>query len=171
MILPIVKRPNPILKQQAQLVEPTEITNLQPLINDMFETLAASGGVGLAAPQVGHSLSLFVVKLEGQEHVFVNPVVISASSETDVYPEGCLSLPGIVLNLRRSKQIKVMFRDRNGNQQVQDMGEGWSRVFLHEFDHLQGIMIDDRVGRVQLDMAKRKIAKKQKNQQRQRATA
>ena len=164
MLLPIVTKPNPILKAQARLIDPIEIQGLQILISDMFNTLAASGGVGLAAPQIGQSLNLFVVKLEGTEHVFINPVVLDAGTESDVQPEGCLSIPGLVLKVRRSKQIKVMFRDRNGNQQVTDLGEGWSRVFLHEFDHLQGILIDDRVSRAQLDMAKRKVAKKLKKQ-------
>ena len=166
MILPIVTRPHPVLKQAARLIEPEEIPGLEPLIADMFDTLAAAGGVGLAAPQVGHSINLFVVRVEGQDHVFINPVVLNASDEMDEHPEGCLSLPGVVLKIKRSKQIKVMFRDRAGNQQITDMGEGWSRIFLHEFDHLQGVMIDDRVGRAALDLAKRKAAKRLKRQQR-----
>jgi len=166
MILPLVTRPDPILTQPARLVQPEEIAGLEPLINDMFDTLSANGGVGLAAPQVGHSINLFVIRVEGQDHVFINPVVLNASDEMDEHPEGCLSLPGVVLKIKRSKQIKVMFRDRAGNQQITDMGEGWSRIFLHEFDHLQGVMIDDRVGRVTRDLARRKAAKKLKRQQR-----
>jgi peptide deformylase len=162
MILPIVTRPNPILKQQSRLIDPSEIERLQPLINDMLETLAHSGGVGLAAPQVGQSLNLFVIRVDGNEHVFINPVVLDADDTKDVQAEGCLSLPGLVLDIKRSTHIKVMFRDRSGNQQITDMGEGWSRIFLHEFDHLQGIMIDDRVGPVKLDLAKRKLAKRNK---------
>jgi len=151
-----------VLKQQARLIDPSEIESLQPLINDMFDTMAANGGVGLAAPQVGHSISLFVVRVDGGDHVFINPVVLNAGDDMDEMPEGCLSLPGLTLKIKRSKQIKVMFRDRTGNQQITDMGEGWSRIFLHEFDHLQGVMIDDRVGRVQLDIARRKQAKQAK---------
>ena len=167
MILQIVTKPNPILKKQTRLVDPSEIQGLQLLINDMFDTLAASGGVGLAAPQVGYDLNLFVIKVDGQQHVFINPVILNAGSEIDTQPEGCLSLPGIVLKIKRSKQLKVMFRDRTGNQQIIDLGEGWSRIFLHEFDHLQGIMIDDRVSRTQLDIARRKVAKQSKrNKQR-----
>lgn len=164
MILPIVTAPNPILKTQARLIDPSEIAGLEILINDMFDTLAANGGVGLAAPQIGHSVNLFVVKIEGNQHVFINPVILDASNEFDVQPEGCLSIPGLVLKVKRSKKIKVMFRDRAGNQQVTDLGDGWSRIFMHEFDHLQGILITDRVSRTQLDMAKRKVAKKSKKQ-------
>ena len=162
MILPIVTRPNPILKQQARLIEPEEIPGLEQLITDMFDTMAANGGVGLAAPQVGHSINLFVVRVDGSDHVFINPVVLNAGDEMDEMAEGCLSLPGLTLKIKRSKQIKVMFRDRTGNQQITDMGEGWSRIFLHEFDHLQGVMIDDRAGRLQLDIARRKQAKQAK---------
>jgi peptide deformylase len=70
-----------------------------------------------------------------------------------------LSLPGLVLDIPRSKKIKAMYRDASGVQHVNDFDEGWSRIFLHEFDHLQGIMIDDRAGPVTLMMAKKKAAK------------
>jgi len=166
MILPVVTRPHPVLKQAARLIAPEEIPNLGPLIDDMFDTMAAYGGVGLAAPQVGHSINMFVVRVDGNDHVFINPVVLHAGDEMDEMPEGCLSLPGVTLKIKRSKQIKVMYRDRAGNQQITDLGEGWSRIFLHEFDHLQGVMIDDRVGRATLDLAKRKAAKRLKRQQR-----
>ena len=171
MILPIVTRPDPVLRQQARLIEPQEIQGLQQLIDDMFQTLSANGGVGLAAPQVGHSINLFVVKVDDSEAVFINPVVLHAGDETDTHEEGCLSLPGLKFRVTRSKNIKVMFRDRSGAQQITDLGEGWSRIFLHEFDHLQGIMIDDRVSRVQRDMAKRKLQKMVKRRQRQGVTA
>lgn len=160
MILDIVKKPNSILRQKTNVIQPEEIANYKPLITDMFETLKKYGGVGLAAPQVGLDLSLFVVSLEGQDYVFVNPVVIEASDEIAVQPEGCLSMPGLVLDVPRSKRIKAMYRDENGNQQVSDFDEWWARIFLHEFDHLQGIMIDDRVGPVKLMLAKKKAAKK-----------
>jgi peptide deformylase len=159
MILDIVKKPNAVLKQQARLIEPNDIPNYAALITDMFDTLEQSGGVGLAAPQVGRDISLFVVNVDGNTHTFINPVVIDASTDIAVQPEGCLSLPGLILDIPRSKKIKAMYRDASGVQHVNDFDEGWSRIFLHEFDHLQGIMIDDRVGPVTLMMAKKKAAK------------
>ena len=75
MILDIVKKPNAVLKQQARLIEPDDIPNYATLINDMFDTLNQSGGVGLAAPQVGRDISLFVVNVDGNAHTFINPVV------------------------------------------------------------------------------------------------
>lgn len=159
MILDIVKKPNAILRQKTTVIEPEDIANHQILIRDMFDTLKKHGGVGLAAPQVGSDLSLFVISLEGQDYVFINPVVIEASDEMSVQPEGCLSIPGLVLDIPRSKRIKAMYRDEHGNQQVTDFDEWWARIFLHEFDHLQGILIDDRVGPVKLMLAKKKAAK------------
>lgn len=160
MILDIVKKPNAILRQKTTTIEPEDIAKHQTLISDMFDTLKKHGGVGLAAPQVGSNLSLFVISLEGQDYVFINPVVIEASEELSVQPEGCLSIPGLVLDVPRSKRIKAMYRDENGNQQVTDFDEWWARIFLHEFDHLQGILIDDRVGPIKLMLAKKKAAKK-----------
>lgn len=164
MILPLVTDPNPILRQKARLVDPNEIPNLQGFIADMFDTLRANRGVGLAANQVGSDLNLFVVFVENQELVFINPVVVDASEETAKGEEGCLSLPGIKLKVPRSKRIRVMFRDRTGNQQVTEMDSDWARIFLHEFDHLQGILMVDRVGPVSLMLAKNKLAKRRKQQ-------
>ena len=159
MILDIVKKPNAVLKKQARLIDPADIPNYASLINNMYETLAQSGGVGLAAPQVGEDVSLFIVTVDGVSHTFINPVVLDASTDISVQPEGCLSLPGIILNIPRSNKIKAMYRDATGVQHINEFDEGWSRIFLHEFDHLQGIMIDDRVGAVTLMMAKKKAAK------------
>lgn len=159
MILPILTLPDQRLRQPAGLVPPEEIPSMQGLINDMFETLKASGGVGLAATQVGSDRSVFVVNVDGGKHVFINPVVIDASDEIEVHQEGCLSMPGVLLKVPRSKRVKVMFRDETGEQKITDLDEAWSRIFLHEFDHLQGIMMDDRVGPVARHMAAKKMAK------------
>jgi len=159
MIRDIVTRPNPLLRKQATLVQPSEIPTLGGLIGDMFDTLQANGGVGLAACQIGSDKNIFVARVEGQNHVFINPVVLDASQDTDLQPEGCLSLPGMVLKIPRSKKIKAMYRDATGIQVINDFAEGWARIFLHEFDHLQGIMIDDRVGPVALMMARKKASK------------
>lgn len=159
MILPILTLPDQRLRQAASLVLPEDIPALQGLIGDMFETLRASGGVGLAASQVGSDRNLFVVSVDGSRNVFINPVVIEASEDTEVQPEGCLSMPGVVLKVPRSKRIKVMFRDEAGQQQITDMEDAWARIFLHEFDHLQGIMMDDRVGPVARHMAAKRMAK------------
>ena len=166
MIRPVVTRPNPLLRQQAVLVQPHEIPTLGPLLQDMFDTLKAYGGVGLAACQIGSDKNVFVARVEGQDHVFINPVILNASDETETQPEGCLSLPGMVVKVPRSTQIKAMYRDATGAQQVNDFANGWARIFLHEFDHLQGIMIDDRLGPVARMMAKKKAAKQAKQRAR-----
>lgn len=162
MIRDIVTRPDALLRKQAVLVQPDEIPQLGGLIQDMLDTLKAHGGVGLAACQIGSDRNLFVASVEGQDHVFINPVVLEASTDTDTHPEGCLSLPGLILKIPRSKKIKAMYRDATGEQVINDFGDGWARIFLHEFDHLQGIMIDDRVGPVTLMMARKKAQKQAK---------
>ena len=166
MIREVITRPHPLLRKQAVLVQPEEIPQLGPLLQDLFDTLRAQGGVGLAACQIGSDKNLFVASVEGKDHVFINPVVINASDEIDSQPEGCLSLPGVVLKVPRSKQIKAMYRDASGTQQMHDFADGWARIFLHEFDHLQGVMIDDRVGPVARMMARKKAAKRAKLQSR-----
>lgn len=163
MILSIVTLPSAILRRPARLVQPEEIPGLAQLVGDMFDTLKAAGGVGLAAPQVGSDANIFVASVEGGRHVFINPVVLEASEESDTQPEGCLSMPGVILKVPRSKKIKVMFRNETGEQVITDMSEGWSRIFLHEFDHLQGVMMDDRVGPVAKHMAAKKMAKHIRN--------
>ena len=170
MIRSIVTRPDPLLRKQAVLVQPEEIPTLGPLLQDMFDTLRAYGGVGLAACQIGSDKNIFVARVEGQDHVFINPVVLSANDESETQPEGCLSLPGMVVKIPRSTQIKAMYRDATGTQQVNDFANGWARIFLHEFDHLQGIMIDDRMGPVARRMAKKRAAKLNKQRSRSSVT-
>lgn len=171
MRLPIVTKPDLRLRQPAVLVQPEEIPQLQQLIANMFDTLAAEGGVGLAACQIGDPRNVFVARVEGQDHVFINPVVLSASDDRTTADEGCLSLPGIILKIARSNKIKAMYRDAQGQQVINDFADGWARIFLHEFDHLQGIMIDDRVGPVARMMAQKRAAKRARQQSRNRITA
>lgn len=166
MRLPIVTTPDPILRQATKLVQPEEIPGLAPLIGSMFDTLAGAGGVGLAAPQVGSDRSVFVVDVDGARHVFINPVVIEASGETETQPEGCLSIPGITLDVPRSTSIKVMYRNEHGEQQITDMRDGWARIFLHEFDHLNGILMIDRVGPMTKMMAMKKATKRKRAMER-----
>ena len=162
MICKIVTRPDPLLRKQAVVVQPEEIPQLGGLLQDMLDTLKATGGVGLAACQIGSDKNVFVASVDGQDHVFINPVVISANEEMETQPEGCLSLPGLVLNIARSTRIKAMYRDATGAQVINDFADGWARIFLHEFDHLQGMMIDNRVGPVALMLAKKKAQKRTK---------
>lgn len=165
MIRDIIKHPHPLLRAKAVVVQPEEIPHLGALLTDMFDTLKAKGGVGLAACQISSDKNIFVVDVDGRKHVFINPVIISADETTESEAEGCLSLPGIVLKVSRSTRIKAMYRDETGEQQVNDFAGGWARIFQHEFDHLQGIMIDDRIGPVARMMARKKSQKMERKRQ------
>ncbi len=142
----------PILRQTAKPVTRFH-DGLQELIDDMLETMQSAPGVGLAAPQVGESLRLFVAQWpedeEDQEswktYTIVNPVIVKMSQEEEEGEEGCLSVPGYVGDVWRSTEILVKGRDRYGKKLRMKI-RGWlARIFQHEIDHLNGTLFIDRV--------------------------
>jgi len=162
MLLSLARTNDPVLRTPAKAVQPEEMEDLKPVITSMFNLLDLAGGIGLAAPQVGIDKSLFVISIEGDRRVFVNPAVLSTSEITQTEPEGCLSLPGLELKITRPARVTGTWLNEDGVAQVADLEGLWARCWLHEFDHLQGIMIDDRVSKLTLDMARRKLAKRKK---------
>lgn len=156
----LVKSDDPVLRSKTQDYEESEIAGISGLIEDMYETLEKNNGVGLAAPQVGVSRSLFVISIEGLKKTFINPAVVNASDRTVIAEEGCLSLPGLRLKVSRPMALTATWLDENGVRQISDMEGLWARAWLHEFDHLHGVMIDDRVSKLSLDMARKKLKKK-----------
>lgn len=162
MILNLVHQDDAILRKPANAVSDDEIPNLKPLILDMFETLRAREGVGLSACQIGVDKSLFVIEIEGNRRVFINPEVLTASEILAVYNEGCLSIPGLKLRVKRPVTATVTWTDEAGNKQVSDLQGLWARVWLHEYDHMKGILITDRVSKLVLDMGLKKAAKQQR---------
>ncbi|MFZ5916534.1 MAG: peptide deformylase [Chloroflexota bacterium] len=142
----------PVLRQVARPVTRFDDT-LQTLIDDMLDTMRAAPGVGLAAPQVGQSLRLFVAEWPEDEqnpdslrsYVLANPVLMWAGEEEAEAEEGCLSVPGYVGDVWRATEILVKGRDRYGKK-VRIKATGWlARIFQHEMDHLEGILFIDRV--------------------------
>lgn len=156
----LVKSDDPVLRSKTQDYEESEIAGISGLIEDMYETLEKNNGVGLAAPQVGVSRSLFVISIEGLKKTFINPAVVNASERTVIAEEGCLSLPGLRLKVSRPIALTATWLDEHGVRQISDMEGLWARAWLHEFDHLHGVMIDDRVSKLSLDMARKKLKKK-----------
>ena len=156
----LVKSDDPVLRSKTQDYEESEIAGISGLITDMYETLEKNNGVGLAAPQVGVSRSLFVISIEGLKKTFINPAVVNASERMVIAEEGCLSLPGLRLKVSRPTALTATWLDENGVRQISDMEGLWARAWLHEFDHLHGVMIDDRVSKLSLDMARKKLKKK-----------
>jgi peptide deformylase len=140
----ITTYPNRVLKKKAKKI--TDFNqDLLSLIQEMKQTLGEKG-VGLAAPQVGQSLRLFIIRWENQELVLINPRIISCSRNKIEAEEGCLSLPGLSVNVKRSDKIDIEAYNEQGIITRMTL-EGWiARIFQHEFDHLNGILIIDRAG-------------------------
>jgi peptide deformylase len=154
-ILDIVTFPEPSLRLKAKQVTKFD-TELQTLVDNMFETMRAAPGVGLAAPQIGESLRLVVVEYAEDEdenakpkkYVLVNPEIIKRSEEMVVDVEGCLSLPGLAGRVERHQAVTVKAKNRFGKP-LKIEAEGWlARIFQHEIDHLDGVLYIDRAEEV-----------------------
>ena len=145
----ITKDPNKILHKKLELVP--EITDeIRNLIAQMHATMLEAKGVGLAANQVGENLQIFVIdKKLAEEHkapnAYINPGLNEYSRDKDEMEEGCLSLPGFWHQIKRSKKVRIKALDEHGNK-IKLKARGFlARVFQHEYDHLQGTLIKDRI--------------------------
>lgn len=145
MILPIITYPNPILKKKTDTVKNPQDPRIKELIFDMLETLDNTPeGAGLAAPQIGSSVRLCVIKFEGKTYILINPEIKSKSFRKEVLEEGCLSFPGEFLLIKRHKKVTVKATGRNG-ENIKIKAEGiLSRALQHEIDHLDGILFIER---------------------------
>ena len=161
MILPIVAFGNPILRLKAQEIN-QNYDNLDILIENMWETMYNAKGVGLAAPQIGKSIRVFIVdaspfaedeglelserkKIIGFKKVFINPIIVSHSSKLCSFNEGCLSIPDVRENVKREDQIEINFFDQNFNEQTLKIDGLRARVVQHEYDHIEGILFTDKI--------------------------
>ena len=168
MILPIYLYGQPVLRREAEDV-PKDYPGLKELIANMFETLLQAEGCGLAAPQVGLGLRLFVVdgtelKEEYPESAnfkqpFINPEIVEESEEKVVYSEGCLSLPGISENVIRPKTIRVRYYDADFALHEEELTGFNARIFEHEYDHLQGNVFTDRISPIRRQFVSGKLQK------------
>lgn len=160
-MLPLIQYPNPILRKKAQNI-PAITPEIKELGLRMTEAMRRYQGVGLAGPQVGVSLRIIAVQDEKDVLVCVNPQILEASKEQEIQEEGCLSLPGIYLPVKRPKEIKVRYIDLQGNA-VERLARGLvARIFQHEIDHINGRLIINRVGiwrRLRLGKQLRKISR------------
>ncbi len=161
-LLEIVKYGEPVLETPGEPVTVFD-DNLKKLVNDMFETMYAARGVGLAAPQVGVSQRLFVMDCSGGEDpaariALINPVVERVEGE-QTGEEGCLSFPGIYFAVKRDLRAIVKAQDANGEEFEYDGLELEARCMLHETDHCDGIVFLDRTTTLKREMVRRKIKK------------
>lgn len=167
MILPIYIYGQPVLRKVAEDITP-DYPGLKELIQDMWETLAESEGIGLAAPQIGKAIRLSVIDLDllsedmpeykGFRQAFINPHIIEYDEEhTDTSEEGCLSLPSIHEKVERPTRIRVKWMDETF-QEHDEWIEGYlARVMQHEFDHLDGKMFIDHINALRKQLIKSKL--------------
>ena len=158
-VLEIKKYPEKILKEKAAPVMEFD-SELQMLIDDMIETMYAAPGVGLAANQVGVSKQVIVIDVSSKEEqspliVLINPKIVHVEGEIAI-EEGCLSIPGYITLIKRAEKVKVTGLDRQGKT-VEIEGTGFlSRALQHEIDHLNGILLVDRIGRLKKELFKKR---------------
>ncbi|CAB4896731.1 unannotated protein [freshwater metagenome] len=135
---------DPVLKTPAAAVGEID-GKVARLVHDMFDTLYASdNGIGLAAPQIGVQKQIFVWEIDGEEMVVINPEIVESSGEW-VYEEGCLSIPGLHVEMLRPNAVLMRGRDLDGNEIEIEADELLGRLFQHELDHLNGILMFDRM--------------------------
>ena len=162
MIYPIVKFGNPVLEKPAEPVTVFD-DDLKKLIADMFESMYAAHGVGLAAPQIGISKRLAVIDVSFQEHpearmVLANPEIIHTEGK-QTQSEGCLSVPDFREPVTRPKKVTVRAQDEHGKWFEKTGEELLARAFLHETDHLNGKLYISHISALKRDLIKRKIRK------------
>ncbi|KUK20426.1 peptide deformylase, partial [Pseudothermotoga lettingae] len=132
---------DPVLRKKSKNVERVDETTIS-LIKDLFETMYATDGIGLAAPQIGVSLRIFVMD-DGKPRVFINPEIIYKSEEKEIAEEGCLSVPEVFEDVERSKEVIVRYMNEHGEEVEESFVDYSTRVVQHEYDHLQGILFID----------------------------
>ncbi|MGP1587122.1 MAG: peptide deformylase [Treponemataceae bacterium] len=144
MILNVITLGNELLRKKSEQV--TEINDeIRQLIQDMYETMYASEGVGLAGVQIAKLLRIFVIDdREGHKAAFINPQIISTSAETCEYDEGCLSIPGVYETITRPKKITIQALNEKGKPFTLNAEGFLARIIQHEFDHLEGFLYIDR---------------------------
>lgn len=177
MILPIVAYGDPVLKKEAVEID-KDYKDLDQLIENMFETMYQASGVGLAAPQIGKSIRLFIVDgspfAEGEEDeeedpravgmenfkkVFINPIIEEESGEEWGFNEGCLSIPKIREEVFRKEKILITYYDQNWELK-EETYEGYAaRIIQHEYDHIDGVLFTDHLS----PLKKRLLTKKLQN--------
>ncbi len=147
---------DPVLKQRASEVDDID-GRVARLVDDMFLTLDESDtGIGLAAPQVGVQKRIFVYELDGEPGVLINPEIRESAGEW-TYMEGCLSIPDLYFEIVRPKEVYIVGRDLDGNEVTLEADEIAARLFQHELDHLDGVLMLDHLDADQLREAKRTL--------------
>ena len=151
-VLDIVKYGDPILRKKCKLVK--DFSNIGTIVDDMFDSMYEAEGIGLAANQVGINLNIFIIDISHTEesddsYVFVNSSIVESSSNKSSSSEGCLSLPNISLDINRPEKIKLKYQTIDGKWCEDDFSGLLGRAIQHENDHVNGVMIIDRVSEIE----------------------
>ncbi len=172
MKLPIVAYGNPVLRQRTEEID-EDYPELKKLIENMFETMYAANGVGIAAPQIGLPIRLFVIDASpfGEDdedgpgdptakdfkRVFINPILVEESGDKWAFSEGCLSIPHINEEVLRKKDVVINYLDENFEEQEEELTGLAARVVQHEYDHIEGKLFIDKLGPLKKAMLKGKL--------------
>lgn len=168
-VLPIIILPDPLLRKTSAPIERVD-EELQRLMDDMLETMYDAPGVGLAAVQVGVPRRLIVLDAGGETEderrplVMVNPEIVRLGPEMRMHEEGCLSIPDVRIEIERPSTALVRFIDRDGNAQEIEAEGLLATAMQHEIDHLNGMLIIDRLSRLKRDMVVRRFKKQAKGE-------
>ncbi len=174
MIYPIVAYGDPVLRKVGKEID-TTYPKLQELIDSMFETMYNAYGVGLAAPQIGLPIRLFVVdtspfaeddelsdeertQLKGFKKVFINAKIEEETGEEWTFNEGCLSIPDVREDVTRKPTITITYQDENFNKHTETYSGLIARVIQHEYDHIEGILFTDKLSSLKKRLLKRKLS-------------
>lgn len=174
MILPIYAYGQPVLKQEGETLDMATHPDLEDLIKNMWDTMYSAKGVGLAAPQIGLSLKLFIVDTKpyeeegkpfvGIKKVFINPIKLEETGEPWTFEEGCLSIPDLRAEIDRLPGIRLRYQDETGAV-VEELFDGLNaRVIQHEYDHIQGILFIDLLKPLKKRMMQRRLEAIKKGQ-------
>ena len=175
MILPIVAYGDPVLRKVAQEVGP-DYPNLKELISNMKQTMYNASGVGIAAPQIGKSVRVFIIdatpfaedediselerdQLKDFKQVFINPTIVNEEGDEWAFAEGCLSIPDIREDVLRQETVSFEYVDENFKKHSKTLTGIAARVFQHEYDHLEGILFTDKLSSLKKRILKKKLEK------------
>lgn len=166
MKLPVYLYGHPVLRAEAADIDPKD-PSLKTLVDDMFETMYASEGVGLAAPQIGKSIRLVVIdaspvadtfpECEGRKMVLINPEIEILDGDIISRAEGCLSLPGLSEDVKRVEHIRLTWDDPDGEEHTEEISGFLARIVQHECDHLDGKMYIDHVSAIRRQLIRGKL--------------
>ena len=165
MILPIYAYGMPVLRKKAEDITP-EYEGLSTLLENMFETMYDSSGIGLAAPQIGLPIRLFIVdgsdieddpSTKDFKKIFINAQILEEFDTAWEYEEGCLSIPFVRANVKRNAKVTIQYLDENFVQKTETYEGMAARIIQHEYDHIEGILFTDRIHPLKRNMLKKKL--------------